>query len=304
MIIVIEKGVIMKTRILITCAAFILFASKAVMSAEEARYRVLDTEAAAGQENLQIPIAASFPQAVQGFSMALRHNCPACSIVDATAENTIAFQADYVQCLADNDAGTVVIGLLMEMTPPYSGTSIPALRDMQTILFLNARIDPGARREDYLFSFEPAGIATGTATITNAYTASYASHLVTSLHSGVLSITNRPPGGIPRFMRGDANQDMSIDVTDAAAILSHLFRYAETGPPPCIDACDVNDSGLLDISDPLALLSYLFANGAEPPLPGAEPGIDWTPDKLGCENPSAGYETDFWPTSSSGSSKS
>ena len=105
---------------------------------------------------------------------------------------------------------------------------------------------------------------------------------------------------------GDYSLDVYVPVGDyklilvynivGQGILDDFRKYQKI-------SLDVNDSGLLDISDPLALLAYLFANGAEPPLPGAEPGIDWTPDKLTCDRPCAGYQTDFWPTASSTSPK-
>ena len=43
------------------------------------------------------------------------------------------------------------------------------------------------------------------------------------------------------FIRGDANSDLMVDLSDAIYVLSYLFLgFAE---PPCLKAADSNDSG-------------------------------------------------------------
>ncbi|MBN1417170.1 MAG: hypothetical protein JXP34_00240 [Planctomycetes bacterium] len=83
------------------------------------------------------------------------------------------------------------------------------------------------------------------------------------------------------FVRGDANDDLRIDVADGMALAMHLFRNG--APPPCAEAADANDDGWLDISDPIFIIWYLFAGGAPPPPPfpaaGEDPG---GPGGLGC----------------------
>ncbi len=81
------------------------------------------------------------------------------------------------------------------------------------------------------------------------------------------------------FLRGDANSDLAVDVSDAVTILMYLFGSA--GPLQCPDSGDVNDDGSIDISDAVYLLSYLFAHGRPPPDPGpVVPGEDPTSDSL------------------------
>src|SRR2546426_665077 len=60
-----------------------------------------------------------------------------------------------------------------------------------------------------------------------------------------------------RFIRGNANNDSRVDLSDAITILQYLFAGV---PPraPCQDALDTNDSGRVDLSDAIYLLSYLF----------------------------------------------
>jgi hypothetical protein len=85
---------------------------------------------------------------------------------------------------------------------------------------------------------------------------------------------------IPEFVRGDADADGSLNVTDAVGILNFLFAAGE--PPPCEAAADIDDDGGVNVTDPVALLNFLFAAGAAIPPP-AECGVDPTPDSLACE---------------------
>jgi len=85
--------------------------------------------------------------------------------------------------------------------------------------------------------------------------------------------------GVGGFIRGDANADGRIDVSDAVALLVHLFLGR---PLACEKAGDSNDSGTLDIADAVYLLSYLFAGGPPPVSPFPSCGQDPSPDDLTC----------------------
>ena len=62
-------------------------------------------------------------------------------------------------------------------------------------------------------------------------------------------------------IRGDANGDGVIDVSDAVRILLHLFSGMNlTSTEPA----DVNADGRVDMSDSIYLLSFLFRNGPAP----------------------------------------
>jgi hypothetical protein len=82
------------------------------------------------------------------------------------------------------------------------------------------------------------------------------------------------------FMRGDANGDGAVDISDAQTSLDYLFLDGRT--PACLDAADFNDDGLLDLADPVSTLQFLFLGGASPPPPYPEPGMDPTQDSMGC----------------------
>ncbi len=75
-------------------------------------------------------------------------------------------------------------------------------------------------------------------------------------------------GGAGAFLRGDANGDDNVNVSDMIFILRYLFP---DGPPPvCGDAADVNDDGALNLSDSVFGLAWLFSGGPPPPPPGGK----------------------------------
>ncbi len=71
------------------------------------------------------------------------------------------------------------------------------------------------------------------------------------------------------FVRGEINVDGSVDLSDAIALLLHLF---DGGPAPDpVDRGDVNSSGGIDLSDVVYLVEYLFQGGAAPGFPFPDP---------------------------------
>ncbi len=87
-----------------------------------------------------------------------------------------------------------------------------------------------------------------------------------------------PPA--PGFIRGDANGDKRVDLSDAVQVLLVLFAAA---PTDCQDSIDADDGGATDIGDAIYILSYLFAKGPAPKAPFPTAGEDTTADTLTCE---------------------
>lgn len=88
--------------------------------------------------------------------------------------------------------------------------------------------------------------------------------------------------GAASFLRGDANQDGVVDVSDALTTLGFLF-LGEPVELLCPAAADTTDDDILDLSDPVAGLNFLFLGGGPLPPPGALVcGLDPTPGALGC----------------------
>lgn len=80
------------------------------------------------------------------------------------------------------------------------------------------------------------------------------------------------------FIRGNVNQDDSVDLSDAISILDFIFNQGNAAPN--LDSMDVNDDARVDLADAIYLLTHLFRDGPDPEAPFQEPGIDETPDAL------------------------
>ncbi len=89
-----------------------------------------------------------------------------------------------------------------------------------------------------------------------------------------------------QFIRGDANQDLIVNISDPIRVLDQLFDL-ETPLSLCPSAQDSNDDGQVNIADAIFLLGYLFGE-AVPELPAPFPacGLDETTDLLGCSTSS------------------
>ncbi len=82
------------------------------------------------------------------------------------------------------------------------------------------------------------------------------------------------------FRRGDVAADGAFDLTDGVFTLNWLYLGGQR--PGCMDAADANDDATVDLSDPIHFFNWQFQSGRPPPAPGAECGVDPTPDGLDC----------------------
>jgi len=79
----------------------------------------------------------------------------------------------------------------------------------------------------------------------------------------------------PSFLRGECNDDGTVDLSDAVCIFSWLFEGGDR--PGCLDAADTNDTDGHNLTDGIYLLAWLFQGGGPPPAPGpTRCGIDPT----------------------------
>ena len=93
---------------------------------------------------------------------------------------------------------------------------------------------------------------------------------------------------LPGFVRGEANGDQGVDISDAITILQYLFGVSNE--LPCLDAGDANDDGAIDLGDAIGTLNLVFGGGpAQLPPPFGQCGTDPTPDNLGCLIPSCSF---------------
>jgi len=108
--------------------------------------------------------------------------------------------------------------------------------------------------------------------------------------SGTVWEVSLPTGPPPpeSLRRGFVNGDAVFDLTDAVAVLFHLFGGLAAG---CLDSVDADDDGRIDVTDAIRLLRYLFLDEPAPAEPFAACGPDLTADAggsdLGCADDAA-----------------
>ncbi len=98
----------------------------------------------------------------------------------------------------------------------------------------------------------------------------------------VLAGSDDLPSLHEHFIRGDVNEDDTIEISDAIALLSYLF--VGDLQLNCLDAADLNDDEGVDVGDAVFLLDYLFQSGTAPPAPlscGPDPSL---PVALSCNS--------------------
>ena len=95
----------------------------------------------------------------------------------------------------------------------------------------------------------------------------------------VLFLVASSPAAGAQFVRGDADQNGVLNVTDVVVILGYLFWGAETS---CLGALDVNDSGTVDIADAIRLVRYIFGEASPPAAPFPECGYAPSGSALSC----------------------
>ena len=83
----------------------------------------------------------------------------------------------------------------------------------------------------------------------------------------------------PIFLRGDANGDRVVDLSDGVKTLLHLFMGV---PIDCEDAADADDSETLELTDGVYILEFLFKGGPLPRAPYPTAGVDPEGTALGC----------------------
>jgi len=89
-------------------------------------------------------------------------------------------------------------------------------------------------------------------------------------------------GTAPTFVRGDANQDGTINISDASTVLGFLFLGAPSHLA-CEASADCDASGEILLNDAVYLLNYLFLGGRPPIAPFPACGRDTQPNALSCE---------------------
>jgi len=82
------------------------------------------------------------------------------------------------------------------------------------------------------------------------------------------------------FLRGDCNQDLEVDLSDAIAGLGHLFLGRDVS---CLEACNFDGLGDRDLTDVIYLLNHLYLGQSALPAPYPGCGEDPAGGDPDCE---------------------
>ena len=255
-----------------------------------------------GQTNVDL-LLLTFPDQVQGFSVAIDHCCELTGAEALDISGTIieALGAEFISVQEDGDPGDgdgceTIVGVLVDALPPFDGATIPPLPNFQKVgtLWYDITDDPAACDAICEINFTDGINGRGTVPVKNLISVDNDSRSV------LLENCEVQFSGPEFFYRGDCNfsvmGSMSVDISDAAATVSFLFLSGNLQyHPPCLDACDCNDDGRVDLADTICILQFYLQGGQFPPNPGpglelltgggireTRPGPDPTEDTLEC----------------------
>jgi hypothetical protein len=175
------------------------------------------------------------------------------------------------------DEGYLVGGVAFCIRPRAQCGPSPPLETDNEVLRLEFHVKPDAPLGPTEVRFLDGARAFGGPPIANVVTlagfdASLRFDVTPTLINAALGIVD----DISMFVRGDANSDLTVNVSDALWTLNYLFLGASA--PLCLDAADANDDGEVNITDPVVTLQVLFLGGASLPPPNVSPGNDPTAD--------------------------
>ena len=230
-------------------------------------------------DSFALAVEGDWVASVSGFQLSIAYDQFApITNVDINVENSLvgALEPAFIQF--NSDPGEIVGGVLFELVPPFQGIVLPSVGFPLLLAEITGDTAPEVEEQLVPFTFVDG---LGSPPINNSFVVDFESILPETLTSGAVDIRHPPGGPDALFVRGDVNSDTFCDLGDAIFHLSYTFGNGAL--PVCLDAGDANDDGHSDVSDAIFILYYIFIEGPtmNPPFPN--PGVDPTPDSIGCE---------------------
>jgi len=238
-------------------------------------------DAFGGATDHLVEVVTSNASNLQGFSTVVAFD-PAilqCASVDVVDTITEAVGVEFVEDIVDNSGGFAILGVLLDIIPPYQGQVIPVTGfDLPIARYF---FDVSDQVTGEVFTPIRFVDGLGTPPIENIFVVGNQS-ILPERTDGFLRVL-----GLVEFLRGDADGNLQLELPDV--ILNFLYVTNTLGTCPacpevtCPSALDANDDGEVDLADGVYLGSYLYLAGPPPPPPFPSVGPDPTPDGLTCE---------------------
>ena len=231
-----------------------------------------------GEKGVWFPVIASHREPISGFQLL--------GIYDPNFLILKDFRFDYTkvdsanpnpEVFVANDKGTFFeVGCIFDFNPPIDHPTISAGQNhmlLQLVFDVSEVAPQGAETQVALVNNPDLSRVHFNIVIINGF-GQYPALTPSTVRVRIVE----PP--FPRFfLRGDADGNKVLDITDAIRILNFLFLGGRA--PTCMDAADFTDTGKVDISQAVSLLNYLYQGGPPPAVPFPNEGMDPTPDALG-----------------------
>jgi len=234
-----------------------------------------------GQQSVWVPVLLKNKDAIQALEILGTFDPAVFQLNRITWSKTALekVEPEFFQPTFSNDPSDAFFyaGAIFEWEAPWVGKELPSSdrtpKDSYRVMHLIFDVLPdaplGPTRMELRNDIGPAGVNEIVVQGRSILPALYPS-TVTVINSQQIS-----------FLRGDADMNRSVDLTDAIMSLNYMFLGAAR--PVCLDALDSDDSGSLDIADVIYLLAYMFQGGEQPPIPFPGIGLDPTrDDNLDC----------------------
>ena len=220
-------------------------------------------QVSAGEIDFEVSLRGYNVEALQGFSSVLAFDPLILQCASSTIEGTITqvAGAEFIEGVVDNTIGFVVLGVLMDILPPYDGQVIPAtgieLEYARIYFDVSSSLTSSSQTE---LHFEND---LGTPPISNVFVIENQSVEPVTVDLTIDVVVD----GI--FLRGDADGNLRLDLADAINNLVFMTSACPDCPIPlCPKALDVNDNGMIDLGDAIQLLNFLYIGGSPPAAPG------------------------------------
>ena len=195
------------------------------------------------------------------------------TVLDVIGAEFVTEQVD--NDMNDGDGKELVLGILLDATPPFDGQTAPPTLNPLRIGSFQFQVPATLPCYDCLEILFCDGInGNGQVPLSNRVIIDSNSVAPLALPEGYICVPEHA-----LFVRGDANNDGLIDVADVVFVLLYLFLDGEQ--PDCFDAADFDDDDMINITDPVFLTLHIFANGIAPPSPYPVCGLEPVPDTDG-----------------------
>jgi PKD repeat protein len=241
--------------------------------------RIAGTKAFPGQKGLYVPILATHSEPAQGFTVVAVYDPEAIEVRSVIQDNSnisgLSPELFAVEISEDPDEPYLRVGVLFDISVPFEGRVMPPGKNQR---FANIVVDvkpeprPGSTTRIQLKD------EIGHPPLSNIFTVGGRTVVPVLGDGGWIAISKLPFPPPRFFVRGDADGNGMLNLSDAVTTLNYLFMG---GPvPDCHDAADTTDDGKIDISDAAFALNYLFLSGILPAPPFPFAGLDPTDDAL------------------------